>query len=122
VARRAGSVVRDRPTPLTPDLAAEELAARDEIPVPGAAGAGHLQAVYLPPFHDSERSLAASLDVRVHSGNAPAAHNRHPGMCSECVQEPAAALRDGHRVVHGDRRFDSPSCANANNSPISRIP
>ena len=48
-------------TPLIPDLAAEELAVRDEVPVPGAAAAGQLQAVYLPPFYHSERSLAASL-------------------------------------------------------------
>jgi exodeoxyribonuclease V alpha subunit len=48
-------------TPQIPDLAAEELAVRDELPVPGAAGAGQLQAVYLPPFYHSERSLAASL-------------------------------------------------------------
>ena len=46
--------------PQIPDLAAEELAVRDELPVPGAA-AGQLQAVYLPPFYHSERSLAASL-------------------------------------------------------------
>jgi exodeoxyribonuclease V alpha subunit len=43
------------------DLAAEELAVRDEVPVPGAAAAGQLQAVYLPPFYHSERSLASSL-------------------------------------------------------------
>jgi exodeoxyribonuclease V alpha subunit len=48
-------------TPLIGDLAAEELAVRDEVPVPGAAAAGPLQAVYLPPFYHSERSLAASL-------------------------------------------------------------
>jgi exodeoxyribonuclease V alpha subunit len=48
-------------TPLIPDLAAEELAVRDEVPVPGAAAAGQLQAVYLPPFYHSERSLAACL-------------------------------------------------------------
>ena len=48
-------------TPQIPDLAAEELAVRDEVPVPGAAAAGQLQAVYLPPFYHSERSLAASL-------------------------------------------------------------
>src|ERR1700722_4765707 len=48
-------------TPQIPDLAAEELAVRDELPVPGAAAAGQLQAVYLPPFYHSERSLAASL-------------------------------------------------------------
>src|SRR5579862_8456812 len=40
--------------PLIPDLAAEELAVRDEVPVPGAAAAGPLQAVYLPPFFHSE--------------------------------------------------------------------
>jgi exodeoxyribonuclease V alpha subunit len=48
-------------TPLVPDLAAEELAVLDEVPVPGAAAAGRLQVVYLPPFYHSERSLAASL-------------------------------------------------------------
>jgi exodeoxyribonuclease V alpha subunit len=47
--------------PQIPDLAAEELAVRDEVPVPGAAAAGQLQAVYLPPFYHSERSLASSL-------------------------------------------------------------
>jgi exodeoxyribonuclease V alpha subunit len=47
--------------PLIGDLAAEELAVRDEVPVPGAAAAGDLQAVYLPPFFHSERSLASSL-------------------------------------------------------------
>jgi exodeoxyribonuclease V alpha subunit len=47
--------------PQIPDLAAEELAVRDELPVPGAAAAGQLQAVYLPPFYHSERSLAACL-------------------------------------------------------------
>ena len=48
-------------TPLIPDLAADELAVRDEIPVPGAEGADPVQAVYLPPFYHSERSLAAAL-------------------------------------------------------------
>jgi exodeoxyribonuclease V alpha subunit len=47
--------------PLVPDLASEELAVRDEVPVPGAAAAGQLQVVYLPPFYHSERSLAASV-------------------------------------------------------------
>jgi exodeoxyribonuclease V alpha subunit len=47
--------------PQIPDLAAEELAVRDEVSVPGAAAAGQLQAVYLPPFYHSERSLASSL-------------------------------------------------------------
>ena len=47
--------------PLIGDLAAEELAVRDEVPVPGAGAAGQLQAVYLPPFYHSERSLAAFL-------------------------------------------------------------
>jgi exodeoxyribonuclease V alpha subunit len=54
-------VPADLIAPLIPDLAAEELAVRDEVPVPGAAAAGQLQAVYLPPFYHSERSLAASL-------------------------------------------------------------
>jgi exodeoxyribonuclease V alpha subunit len=47
--------------PQIPDLAAEELAVRDELPVPGTAATGQLQAVYLPPFYHSERSLASSL-------------------------------------------------------------
>ena len=48
-------------TPLIPDLAAEELAVREQVPVPGAAAADPVQAVYLPPFYHSERSLASSL-------------------------------------------------------------
>jgi exodeoxyribonuclease V alpha subunit len=51
----------DQIAPLIPDLAAEELAVRAEVPAPGAAAAGPLQAVYLPPFFHSERSLAAAL-------------------------------------------------------------
>jgi exodeoxyribonuclease V alpha subunit len=52
--------------PLIPDLAEEELAVRDEIPVhsaaqDGAVAADPVQAVYLPPFYHSERSLASSL-------------------------------------------------------------
>jgi exodeoxyribonuclease V alpha subunit len=47
--------------PLIPDLAAEELAVREEIPVSGAAAAEPVQAVYLPPFYHSERSLASTL-------------------------------------------------------------
>jgi hypothetical protein len=54
-------VPADLIAPLIPDLAAEELAVRDEVPVPGAGAAGQLQAVYLPPFYHSERSLASSL-------------------------------------------------------------
>jgi exodeoxyribonuclease V alpha subunit len=54
-------VSADLITPLLGDLAAEELAVRDEVPAPGGADAGFLQAVYLPPFYHSERSLAASL-------------------------------------------------------------
>src|SRR3984893_13410743 len=48
-------------TPLIPDLAAEELAVRDEIPITGAEVAGPVQAVYLPPFYHAERSLASAL-------------------------------------------------------------
>jgi exodeoxyribonuclease V alpha subunit len=62
--------------PLIGDLAADELAVRDEVPAPGtgeAAGAGEdspgeddpagdtVQAVYLPPFYHSERNVASSL-------------------------------------------------------------
>jgi exodeoxyribonuclease V alpha subunit len=64
--------------PLIPDLAADELAVRDEIPVPraavdsaevdSAAAAGPVQAVYLPPFYHSERSLASSLTRLSSSG------------------------------------------------------
>jgi exodeoxyribonuclease V alpha subunit len=54
--------------PLIGDLAAEELAVRDEVPVPGDAGAGPVQAVYLPPFYHSERSLAAALRHLLSSG------------------------------------------------------
>jgi exodeoxyribonuclease V alpha subunit len=54
-------VSADLITPLLGDLAAEELAVRDEVPASGAADAGLLQAVYLPPFYHSERSLASSL-------------------------------------------------------------
>jgi exodeoxyribonuclease V alpha subunit len=53
-------VPADQIAPLIGDLAAAELAVRDEVPVPGAA-ADPLQAVYLPPFYHSERSLASSL-------------------------------------------------------------
>ncbi len=70
-------------TPLIPDLATDELAVRDEIPVPRAAearaaednaavddasAAGPVQAVYLPPFYHSERSLASSLTRLSSSG------------------------------------------------------
>ena len=51
----------DQIAPLIPDLATEDLAVRDEVPVPGAAAAGPLQAIYLPPFFHSERSLASGL-------------------------------------------------------------
>jgi exodeoxyribonuclease V alpha subunit len=54
--------------PLIGDLAAEDLAVRDEVPVPGAAAAGPLQAVYLPPFYHSERSVASSLRRLLSSG------------------------------------------------------
>jgi len=45
--------------PLIGDLATEELAVTEELPVPGAPGT--LPAVYLPPFFHAERSLAAAL-------------------------------------------------------------
>src|SRR6201996_594269 len=54
-------VPADLISPLIPDLAVEELAVREEIPVSGAAAADQVQAVYLPPFYHSERSLAATL-------------------------------------------------------------
>jgi exodeoxyribonuclease V alpha subunit len=54
--------------PLIGDLAAEELAVRDEVPVPDGAGPGPLQAVYLPPFYHSERSLASALRHLLASG------------------------------------------------------
>jgi len=44
--------------PLVGDLAAEDLAVTDELPVPEAPG---VRAVYLPPFFHAERSLAAAL-------------------------------------------------------------
>jgi exodeoxyribonuclease V alpha subunit len=47
--------------PLIPDLEAEELAVRETLPVPGAAAAEPLRAVYLPPFFHAERSLALAL-------------------------------------------------------------
>ncbi len=55
--------------PLIPDLAEEELAVRDEVPVPGAAAAGPLRVAYLPPFYHSERGLASSL-TRLHLSRA----------------------------------------------------
>ncbi len=54
--------------PLLGDLTAEELAVRDELPVPGGADGGPLQAVYLPPFYHSERSLASALRHLLASG------------------------------------------------------
>jgi exodeoxyribonuclease V alpha subunit len=53
-------VPADQIAPLIGGLAATELAVRDEVPLPGADG-GPVQAVYLPPFFHSERSLAAAL-------------------------------------------------------------
>jgi exodeoxyribonuclease V alpha subunit len=52
--------------PLLGGLAADDLAVRDQIPVhraaeDGGAAADPVQAVYLPPFYHSERSLASSL-------------------------------------------------------------
>src|SRR5487761_41229 len=55
------AVPADLIAPLLGALAAEELAVRDQVPVPGAAAAAPVQAVYLPPFYHSERSLASSL-------------------------------------------------------------
>jgi exodeoxyribonuclease V alpha subunit len=62
-------VPADQIAPLIPGLAAEELAVRDEVPAPGAAADGPLQAVYLPPFFHSERSLASALR-HLHSDGA----------------------------------------------------
>jgi exodeoxyribonuclease V alpha subunit len=61
-------VPADQIAPLIGDLAAAELAVRDEVPVPGTAADGPLQAVYLPPFYHSERSLASSLRRLLTSG------------------------------------------------------
>ena len=47
--------------PQVADLAAEEVAVLESMPVLGAAAAEPLRAVYLPPFFHSERSLAAAL-------------------------------------------------------------
>jgi len=54
--------------PLIGDLAAEELAVRDQVPAPDDAGGGPVQAIYLPPFYHSERSLAAALRHLLSSG------------------------------------------------------
>jgi exodeoxyribonuclease V alpha subunit len=54
-------VPADLIAPLIPDLEGEELAVREELPVPGAAAADPLRAVYLPPFFHAERSLASGL-------------------------------------------------------------
>jgi exodeoxyribonuclease V alpha subunit len=54
-------VPADQIAPLIPDLAAAELAIRDEVPVLGAPVSEPLQVVYLPPFFHSERSLASAL-------------------------------------------------------------
>ena len=54
--------------PLIGDLAAEELAVRDQVPAPDDAGDGPVQAIYLPPFYHSERSLAAALRHLLSSG------------------------------------------------------
>jgi exodeoxyribonuclease V alpha subunit len=48
-----------------PDLAAEELAVRDKIP----DGDGTTEAVYLPPFYHSERSVASSLTRLLGAGD-----------------------------------------------------
>jgi exodeoxyribonuclease V alpha subunit len=55
------AVPADQIAPLIPDLEAEELAVRETLPVPGAAAAEPLRAVYLPPFFHAERSLALAL-------------------------------------------------------------
>src|SRR6185437_13180150 len=50
-------------------IAASVGIARDEVPVPGAEGADPVQAVYLPPFFHSERSLASALTCLHSSGS-----------------------------------------------------
>ncbi|HEX3516879.1 MAG TPA: ATP-dependent RecD-like DNA helicase [Trebonia sp.] len=59
--------------PLVPDLAVEELAVREQVPVhsameDSAAAVDPVQAVYLPPFYHSERSLASSLGRLLSTG------------------------------------------------------
>src|SRR6266699_2234773 len=54
-------VPADLIAPRVADLAAEEGAVIETLPVPGAAAAEPLRAVYLPPFFHAERSLAAAL-------------------------------------------------------------
>jgi hypothetical protein len=51
-------VPADLIAPRVADLAAEEGAVIETLPVPGAAAAEPLRAVYLPPFFHAERSLA----------------------------------------------------------------
>jgi len=58
---------------LVPDLAAEELAVCEQVPVhsvavDSAAAADPVQAVYLPPFYHSERSLASALGRLLSTG------------------------------------------------------
>ena len=54
-------VPADLIAPRVADLAAEEGAIIETLPVPGAAAAEPMQAVYLPPFFHAERSLATAL-------------------------------------------------------------
>jgi exodeoxyribonuclease V alpha subunit len=54
-------VPADLIAPRVADLAAEEGAVIEILPVPGAAAAEPLRAVYLPPFFHAERSLATAL-------------------------------------------------------------
>jgi len=61
-------VPADKVAAQVPDLSAEELAIRDKVPG-GLGDAGEVtEAVYLPPFYHSERSLAATLKRLLASG------------------------------------------------------
>jgi hypothetical protein len=54
-------VPADKVAAQVPDLAAEELAVHDKVPGGQGDGDEVKEAVYLPPFYHSERSLAATL-------------------------------------------------------------
>ena len=60
-------VPADLIAPCLAELAADSGVVREEVPAPAEAG-GPLQAVYLPPFYYSERSLAAALRRLLSSG------------------------------------------------------
>src|SRR5580693_8594193 len=61
-------VPADLIAPRVADLAAEEGAIIETLPVPGAAAAEPMQAVYLPPFFHAERSLATALRALLATG------------------------------------------------------